>query len=365
MEGIKFRVHTIMPKTLRTEQLRQKEEEARRQKKDEEEKAMRAKKENEMKMQRMRQEKDKQKVEEERRKKEEQRKLHEEYQQISSLKGRYGTMINQLNTDFTPLEYTISGLQLKPAQIRIFMKAAEANKTLKVLSLSRKNLSDDEGVEIAKCLTNNTTLERIELDGNNLGPRTLLEFAKLLKMNKTLRSIDFEGNNLGKDLLGIQALAEAIRVNKTLLSINLSNCNLNESCSTLLADALSSNKTIIMIDLEGNKGLNYKDVITIQEILKKNKEEYDKERFKEFVERKRAHLEEENIVLMKQQEEERKMAIGLIHQRADEMKRKRDLAYMEKLDREEEEKRKTIEKLEKEAKLRAEKKKPRRPKPAK
>lgn len=49
-------------------------------------------------------------------------------------------MINDLKTDNSKLDYTISGLDLRPAQIRILVKVAETNNTLKGLSMSRKRI---------------------------------------------------------------------------------------------------------------------------------------------------------------------------------------------------------------------------------
>ena len=46
------------------------------------------------------------------------------------------------------------------------MRIAETNTTLKGLSMSRKNIADEEGAEIVKSLEKNLVLERFELDGN-------------------------------------------------------------------------------------------------------------------------------------------------------------------------------------------------------
>jgi len=222
--------------------------------------------------------------------------------------------------------------------------------------MSRKNLTDDDGVELAKCLITNFALEKVELEGNNLGPRCLHEISKMLSINKSLRALDFEGNNLtqtGKDVQGVIAVGEALKKNTTLITLNLSNCNLNRECSGALADAMEINKTVIMLELQGNPLMHFKDVLRIQESLKRNKKEYDLERMKEWQERRRAKMEEENIILLRQQDEEGKMAIEMIHGRIDDMEKKRSRLFQERVDKEEEEKRKMIEKLEKEAKIRA------------
>jgi len=80
-------------------------------------------------------------------------------------------MINELNTDNSVLDYTISGLDLRPAQIRILVKTAETNSSLRGLVMTRKAIDDVQGSEIAKILEKNTVLERLELEGNFLGPK--------------------------------------------------------------------------------------------------------------------------------------------------------------------------------------------------
>ena len=105
-------------------------------------------------------------------------------------------MIKQLKADKTPLEFTITGLNLLPAQIRILVQASISNQTLRNLTMCRKDLTDQEGIAIAKCLRTNKTLESIDLEGNKLGPKTAEEFGRSLLSNTTVRSINLEGNNL-------------------------------------------------------------------------------------------------------------------------------------------------------------------------
>lgn len=120
-------------------------------------------------------------------------------------------MINDLKTDSTPLEYTISGLNLVPIQISILVQATAVNNSLKTISMNRKKINDNEGVEVANCLHNNKQLENLILEGNNLGPLSAASIGMLLDKNTNLRNIDLEGNDLtngGKDTNGIKSLAE-------------------------------------------------------------------------------------------------------------------------------------------------------------
>lgn len=70
-------------------------------------------------------------------------------------------MINDLNSQSTSLEFTISGLNLRPAQIKVLVNNVESNSSLKALSMPRKELSDVEGKEICEKLYKNFTLERL------------------------------------------------------------------------------------------------------------------------------------------------------------------------------------------------------------
>ena len=105
-------------------------------------------------------------------------------------------MINDLNTNTTNLEFTISGMDLRPAQIKVLISNVQNNSSLKALTMCRKGLTDVEGCEVAEKLANNFYLERLELEGNNLGPETLIQISKLLESNDSLRLVDLEGNRL-------------------------------------------------------------------------------------------------------------------------------------------------------------------------
>ena len=69
------------------------------------------------------------KLDEEKRAEELRRQL-EEKQQLGTLKGRFGNMINNLKQEQTILEYTIAGLDLLDAQIRILSQNITPNTTL-------------------------------------------------------------------------------------------------------------------------------------------------------------------------------------------------------------------------------------------
>jgi hypothetical protein len=63
--------------------------------------------------------------------------------------GRFGHMINDLNTNTTNLEFTTSGMDLRPAQIKVLISNVQNNSSLKGLTMCRKRLTDVEGIEVA------------------------------------------------------------------------------------------------------------------------------------------------------------------------------------------------------------------------
>jgi hypothetical protein len=54
-------------------------------------------------------------------------------------------MINDLNTNTTNLEFTTSGMDLRPAQIKVLISNVQNNSSLKGLTMCRKRLTDVEG----------------------------------------------------------------------------------------------------------------------------------------------------------------------------------------------------------------------------
>jgi len=58
-------------------------------------------------------------------------------------------MINDLNTNTTNHEFTISGMDLRPAQIKVLISNVQNNSSLKGLTMCRKKLTEVEGIDIA------------------------------------------------------------------------------------------------------------------------------------------------------------------------------------------------------------------------
>jgi len=60
--------------------------------------------------------------------------------------------------------------------------------------MSRKQISDGDGVNFAKMLYTNKVLRKLELEGNLLGPKSAIEFGEALKHNTSLKYLDLESN---------------------------------------------------------------------------------------------------------------------------------------------------------------------------
>lgn len=222
-------------------------------------------------------------------------------------------------------------------------------------------MSDEEGCDLSKSLEYNHFLERLSLEGNMLGPRFLEAFAKTLKINKTLKYIDLEGNPLCKSSsdAGIQALCEvrdaqqALKENDTVSYLSLNNCQLSDTAGKLIERMLLLNKKITMIDLESNPKLSYDMVRAIQDRLVENRNEWTRERKREWNERKELTAEELNIRKIVEAREEEIRTVKDIQAKAQDLQLKREQIFVETLKKQEEERKKLEKKLEKEALMRA------------
>lgn len=121
--------------------------------------------------------------------------------------------------------------------------------------------------------------------------------------------IDLEGNPLIKgqsdttSYKGLDAMVDALRTNDTLLSLNLNNTGLDVGASKKIREMMEINQTLINLDIDNNPEMNIEDVIAIQDSLLKNKQDYDDERYMEFIERKRMRREEDisGVLLLNKQ----------------------------------------------------------------
>ena len=165
------------------------------------------------------------------------------------------TFLQKAYDDNTPHDYSMSGVQLGAARTLILAKIIAHNQTVKTLHLSRKEINDKEGQDLAAMLLTNKTLRKLELEGNCLGLQTAKKFAYVLRHNTTLKSLDLESNNLthdGEENGGVEEMIAALMQNKSLLSLNLGNNKLDENIGRMFVDCLHQNKTLIDFEFSNN-----------------------------------------------------------------------------------------------------------------
>lgn len=105
-------------------------------------------------------------------------------------------LFDQLMGNKTPIEVSMTGLELGASRTSMLAKFVKVNESLMSLHMARKNISDNDGYQLAHMLNSNKTLRKLELEGNQLGPKTISEFGKTLKYNKNtaLKYLDLESN---------------------------------------------------------------------------------------------------------------------------------------------------------------------------
>jgi len=69
----------------------------------------------------------------------------EEEEQSKKLGGKLQLMLNKLENNETPNEFTLSGVELGGPRVRILVSQIAYNKTLKNLHLTRSNVGDEDG----------------------------------------------------------------------------------------------------------------------------------------------------------------------------------------------------------------------------
>lgn len=152
-----------------------------------------------------------------------------------------------------------------------------------------------------------------------------------------------------------------MKVNDTLLYLNLNNTELSANSGHAILNMLRHNKKLILLDIERNPKIDYETARAIQDHLVANKALFDKERRREWKERKDMTAEELNLNLISRARDEEITTVKEIQKKAQEIQLVREQLYVENVKRQEEERKKAEKKIEKEALMRAKNKK-RRPK---
>jgi|TARA_B100000795_G_scaffold252281_1_gene221723 hypothetical protein len=138
------------------------------------------------------------------------------------------------------------------------------------------------GEHLGRGLRKSVYLKELILIGNNLGSVGTLSIAKGLLENISLQTLDLSSNlicldnrahsgsnHYGLELRAVNKLCEVIQTVQSLTSLSLRNNHLGTS-GVLLAKAMSSNQTMIVLDVSDNDGIENKTVRSIQKKLDEN-----------------------------------------------------------------------------------------------
>lgn len=315
----------ILPDTQRVRDKQDKARKLRQKIEEEKEKKKKSRLDEENRQKRQREKRELAEKEAQKRKADEQKNKEDAKYQIENNKGNLMELYQTIYRNTSPFELAFANYNMAGTnEFSLLMTILEDNTSLLTLSLSRKNLTDNEGIKLADMLSKNKKLRRLELEGNFLGPDTAKAFGKALTKNVTLRYLDLENNNLtnhGEDVSGIHDLLESLRKNKMLISLNISNNFLTYKVGDMIESLLTTvpskddnqlptNGIIIHLEFFGNKdfkcltaqeqafpenegkskyqptGLYIEKVNRIKKALKDNYDAYMKMRTDEWKERK-------------------------------------------------------------------------------
>lgn len=148
-------------------------------------------------------------------------------------------------------------------------------------------------------------------------------------------------------------MTKALEVNDTLMYLNLNNTELTSISGLNILSMLQHNKKLILLDIERNSSIDYDTARKIQDRLMENKALYDKERRREWQDRKELADEEVNLELINRARQEEILTVKEMQKRAQDIQLQREQIYVENQKKQEEERKRMEKKIEKEATQRA------------
>ena len=172
-----------------------------------------------------------------------------------------------VNTTMEELEIGENMLQTK-GMIKILHGLSQL-KSLKTLSISGNNVTEDISSYIACVIATNTNLVSLDLEGMSVhidGVKTILNAMKSLK---SLTFLDISKNNINKDVAESDNFMTVITKNTCLNTLRMSENNLGMGGLTKLTTALLELKEIKQLNLI-NTGITYKSAEKLAEAIKRH-----------------------------------------------------------------------------------------------
>jgi hypothetical protein len=300
------------------------------------------------------------------------RRLKEEIQELEKMNGEFGLLYQSFLQSKGQKEVFLSSMDLIPAQFRLLFRSLKFNSNINTLSINRKEMDDDEMDCLAESLRDNSGLQVLQVEDNNLSEISLGFLSYVLESNNVLNTLSLEGNDFSESKVlseeqqlslsfrgqdSIKLFAEALANNESLVYLNMADCNLNQEAGKHLLKAMETNKNLIMLDLERNFNLDFEDVRKIQQKLQQNFQYHKNRRLKEFQERKKM---KQNIDDKTQKEEilkQEKKKVETIKASVKEIQKLKEQIFFEEQEKLKSEKEILKNKLDKDAKLRKNKRK--------
>jgi Ran GTPase-activating protein (RanGAP) involved in mRNA processing and transport len=187
--------------------------------------------------------------------------------QISNDEGIAIARVLMQNTTLKSL--SINECKIDDDVTKAIAAALEKNKTLTILNLSDNKIGNKGAEEIGKALKKNNTLTTLNLSDNKIGIKGTEEIGLALYKNSTLSTLNLRNNEIGN--YGAEEIVRALGEKSTLTTLNLDSNFIKNTGAKAIADALKKNKTLKEIELSYND-IDDDGVKVIAEALKKNKD---------------------------------------------------------------------------------------------
>ncbi|KAJ3416825.1 hypothetical protein HDV05_008410 [Chytridiales sp. JEL 0842] len=152
----------------------------------------------------------------------------------------------------TKRRISIGGQPINHKVLAALCHALKSDSSVTILQLNDAFLGDEGAIAIASCLKVNNGIETLDLRGNNIRSDGTVALAQMLKVNTTLKSLLLEWNCVGIWETGVKSLADALTLNQTLELLDLRNCKVSSAGGQSLALALKHNCVLKRLDLRWN-----------------------------------------------------------------------------------------------------------------
>jgi Ran GTPase-activating protein (RanGAP) involved in mRNA processing and transport len=138
----------------------------------------------------------------------------------------------------------------------------------KLFKYHKEQISNDEGIAIARVLMQNTTLKTLYMNHCKISDDVIQAIANALEKNNTLTILNLSDNDNNINFDGVKAIANALEKNSTLTILNLSNMFVSKGTEEI-GKALEKNSTLRILNLSNNM-IGTKGAEEIGKALEKN-----------------------------------------------------------------------------------------------